>query len=80
MSVKDLITTAKAKSTRLVFPAEVVKDLMEVVRANDRESNGAKRVSLRALLQYLKDTHKFSTSGESIRKFLQANHNRGWHK
>jgi len=79
MGVRDLITAGRAKTER-AFPPEVLADLKEVLKANDRETNRLSRVSVVAFLDHCVKVHKYRIGRSTFNTRLLAQLGRGWDK
>ena len=71
MSVKNLIARAK-HSSQLPFALEgaALADLRKVLRANAKEPNRFKRVTLEQMRQHLEDEHDIVVSTITLRRAL----------
>jgi len=79
MSVRNLIAAGKAKTER-AFPPEVLADLKEVLKANDRETNRLARVSLAEFIDHCAKAHKYRISRCAFHTRLLSHLGRGWDK
>jgi len=79
MGVRDLIAAGRAKTER-AFPPEVLADLKEVLKANDRETNRLARVSLAAFIDHCAKVHKYRIGRSTFNTRLLSQLKRGWDK
>ena len=79
MSVRDLIVASKAKTDR-TFPPEVLADLKEVLKSNDRETNFKARVTAGEFMAYAEKLYKFRVSRETFDRWVRRQLGRGWAK